>query len=225
MKKLWTLVSTLAFLNLLAVLGFAGWVYTSGRIDKARIQEVQSLFGETVAERDQRLAVEEKAAAEALASMEKPLPELALTADERNRVRVEMTQVDRQRRERTEREIQDLKGSLMNQQRLIDEDRKALRAEQEAFDAMRARLEIIEGADQFAKSLSVLSGLKPKDAMSALQVLLNEGKDEQVVSYLSKMDERVRTKIFAEFVKEDEQLAANLLESLRTRGLAAAPPG
>lgn len=225
MKKLWTLVSVLAFLNLLAVLGFAGWVYTTGRIDQSRIQEVQSLFGETVTERDQRIADEEKAAAEALANAEKPLPELALTADERNRVRVEMTQVDRQRRERTAREIQDLKGTLMNQQRMIDADRKALQAEQEAFDAMRARLEIIEGADQFAKSLSVLSGLKPKDAMSALQVLLNEGKDEQVVSYLSKMDERVRTKIFAEFVKADEQLAANLLESLRTRGLAAAPPG
>lgn len=225
MKKLWTLVSVLAFLNLLAVLGFAGWVYTTGRIDQSRIQEVQSLFGETVTERDQRIADEEKAAAEAMANAEKPLPELALTADERNRVRVEMTQVDRQRRERTAREIQDLKGTLMNQQRMIDADRKALQAEQEAFDAMRARLEIIEGADQFAKSLSVLSGLKPKDAMSALQVLLNEGKDEQVVSYLSNMDERVRTKIFAEFVKADEQLAANLLESLRTRGLAAAPPG
>jgi len=225
MKKLWTLVSILAFLNLLAVLGFAGWVYTTGRIDQSRIQEVQSLFGETVTERDQRIADEEKAAAEAMANAEKPLPELALTADERNRVRVEMTQVDRQRRERTAREIQDLKGTLMNQQRMIDADRKALQAEQEAFDAMRARLEIIEGADQFAKSLSVLSGLKPKDAVSALQVLLNEGKDEQVVSYLSKMDERVRIKIFAEFVKADEQLAANLLESLRTRGLAAAPPG
>jgi len=225
MKKLWTLVSVIAILNLLAVLGFAGWVYTSGRVDQARIQEVQSLFGETVAERDQRIAEEEKAAAEAIANAEKPLPEIALTADERNRVRVEMTQVDRQRRERTEREIDDLKASLMRQQRMIDADRAALLGEQQAFDEMRERLEITEGADQFAKSLAVLSGLKSKDAMTAMQALLAQGKDEQVVSYLSKMDERVRTKIFAEFVKVDEQLAANLLESLRTRGLAAAPPG
>lgn len=225
MKKLWTLISVLAFLNLLAVLGFAGWIYASGRVDRARILEVQSLFGETVTERDQRIADEAKAAADALANAEKPLPELALTADERNRVRVEMTQVDRQRRERTEREIDDLKASLMRQQRMLDADRAALREEEQAFAEMRERLEIIEGADQFAKSLSVLSGLKAKDAMNALQALLDQGKDEQVVSYLSKMDERVRTKIFAEFVKVDEQLAANLLESLRTRGLAAAPPG
>lgn len=225
MKKLWILISTIAFLNLLAVVGFAAWLYSSGRVDGARIQEVQSLFGETVDERDKRVDEEEKAAADALSNAEKPLPEIALTADERNRVRVEMTQIDRQRRERTEREIDDLKASLMRQQRMIDADREALREEQRAFDEMRERLEIIEGADQFAKSLSVLSGLKPKDAMNALQALLDQGKDEQVVSYLSKMDERVRTKVFAEFVKVDEQLAANLLESLRTRGLAAAPPG
>lgn len=225
MKKLWTLISTIAFLNLLAVVGFAAWLYSSGRVDSARIQEVQSLFGETVEERDQRVEEEEKAAADALNNAEKALPEIALTADERNRVRVEMTQIDRQRRERTEREIDDLKASLMRQQRMIDADREALREEQRAFDEMRERLEIIEGADQFAKSLSVLSGLKPKDAMNALQALLDQGKDEQVVSYLSKMDERVRTKVFAEFVKVDKQLAANLLESLRTRGLAAAPAG
>ncbi len=225
MKTLWKLISVIAFLNLLAILGFAGWIYASGRVDTGRIMEVQSLFGETVEQRDARIAEEEKAVAEELANREKPLPEIAMTADERNQARVEMTQVDRQRRERTEREINDLKRSLSRQQQMIEEERAALEAEKKAFDEMRARLKSIEGADQFAKSLSVLQGLKPKDAMAALQALLDEGEHEQVVSYLSEMDDRVRTKIFTEFIKADDRLAANLLESLRTRGLVAAPTG
>jgi hypothetical protein len=225
MKSLWKLVSIIAFLNLLAILGFAGWVYSSGRIDKGRVMEVQSLFGETIAQRDSRIADEEKAEAEALANVEKPLPSVALTTDERNHLRMEMTQVDRQRLARTERDIRDLKNSLIQQQRIIDDDREALDTERQEFQDMRARLEVIEGADQFAKSLSVLQGLKPKDSMKALQALLDKGMQEQVVSYLSNMDERIRTKVFAEFVKVDEQLAANLLESLRQRGLAAVPTG
>ena len=79
-----------------------------------------------------------------------------MTADERNRVRMDMVQVDRQRLERTEREIRDLKGSLDRQQRMIDADRAALEAEKQAFAEMRERLEVIEGADQLAKALSVL---------------------------------------------------------------------
>ncbi len=225
MKTLLRSVIFVAILNLLAIVGFAGWMYSSGRLDQGRIMEVQSLFSETVADQEARIAAEEKEAADALANIDKPLPEVALTTDERNQMRVEMTQVDRQRQARTEREIENLKTSLMRQQSMLDDERAELEAEKDAFDAMRARLEVIEGADQFAKSLSVLEGLKPKDARSALQVMLDDGKQEQVVSYLSKMDDRIRTKLFAEFVKADAQLAAQLLESLRTRGLSAAPNG
>ncbi|MBL4591895.1 MAG: hypothetical protein JKY96_08050 [Phycisphaerales bacterium] len=225
MNKLFKVISVIAILNLLGILGFAGWMFSSGRVDPGRMMEVQSLFGETIMQRDMRVAAEEKEAAELLANTEKPLPPTALTTDERNHIRVEMTQVDRQRKARTEREIENLKASLVRQQRMIDEDRVKLQAEQDAFDAMRARLEVIEGADQFAKALSVLEGLKPKDAKASLQVLLDDGKHEQVVSYLSKMDDRIRIKIFTEFIKSDNQLAAQLLESLRTRGLGAAPNG
>jgi len=47
----------------------------------------------------------------------------------------------------------------------------------------------------------------------------------QVLAYLDAMDERPRTKIIAEFMKSNPRLAAELLESLRSRGQIAHEPG
>ena len=58
------------------------------------------------------------------------------------------------------------------------------------------------------------SGRRAKASLSAL---LDLGEKDQVVSYLSAMDERIRTKIITEFNREDPAVAADLLESIRTR--------
>jgi hypothetical protein len=90
----------------------------------------------------------------------------------------------------------------------------------------------LEGGEQFEKALSSLVKMDPADAMSILSTMLGlndtlmdprEKKYDEVISYLSAMDERPRTAILTEFLNAGEnQLAADLLESVRLRGLEAA---
>jgi len=224
MKKLTKAIFIVALLNLLAVIAGAGWLFSSGRVDKARIQNMARLFNEPVEVEQGKIKAEEARVAKELAEQEKPLPALALNTQERNQVRVEMTQIDRQRLDRMKREVKDLQASLRRERKLVEEDRLGLEAEKEAFKVMRERLAGIEGGNQFQKSLASISGMKAKDAKAILSTLLVDDKAEEVITYLSSMEDRTRTSIITEFVKSGEEaLAANLLESIRLRGLGPTP--
>jgi hypothetical protein len=224
MKSLTRAILFVAILNLLAVLVGAGWLFSSGRLNKARVLSVTELFDQPVSVEEAELKAEQAKIDKELAEQEKPLPELALNTQERNLVRVEMTQVDRQRLERMKREVKNLQETLRKERKLVIADRLAFEEEKIGFAQMRKRLSDLEGGKQFKKSLSTLSGLKSKDAKSLLSTLLTQQKDEEVISYLSAMEDRTRTAIITEFIKAGEdQLAANLLESLRMRGLETTP--
>lgn len=219
MKKLTKALMVVAVLNLLAVLAGVGWVFASGRVDKQRVLEVVDMFEETTDGRDARLKQEEADAAAAQASKEADLPELAMNANELNDVRLQLTQIDRARLERMQREINDLQNTLKRERALLASERVDFEDQRDAFEAMRQRLKDIEGSDQFSKALNVLKESKSKDSKEMLNVLIEEGKREQVVSYLSALATGVRTEIIAEFVKADQaELAAGLLESIRLRG-------
>lgn len=220
MKKLIKAIIIVAIFNILAVLAGTGWLFASGRVDKARVMNMTMLFNDPVAVEEAKIKAEETRIAKELAEQEKPLPELALNAEERNKVRVEMTQIDRQRLDRMNREIKNLQETLRRESRLVEQDRLALAVEKDEFNQMRDRLAGLEGGIQFQKSLASIAGMKSKDAKTVLSTLLDDEKSEEVITYLSSMDDRVRTAILTEFVKAgEEQLAANLLESIRLRGL------
>jgi len=223
MKNLTKAIIIVALFNILALLAGAGWLYSSGRIDKARVLRVTQLLEKPIAVELAELKSEQAKAAKELADQEKPLPKIPLNTDERNLVRVEMTQVDRQRLDRMKREVQNLQLTLSKQRKLVDQDRTALEKERADFEQMRKRLAGLEGGAQFQKSLGTLEGMKPKDAKKVLSTMLDDSKSEEVISYLSAMDDRVRTSIMSEFIKSgDEKLAADLLELLRVRGLKSA---
>ena len=229
MKSLKRAILVILVLNLLAMLAGMGWIFATGRVSKDRVLDLTELFDEPVTVEQMRLDSEKKAFEAAEAAKPKPLPELALNSDERNLVRVEMTQVDIARLERMKREVEDLQGILRKERLGIAQERLDLDAERAEFEAMRERLAELEGGKQFKKALGTLTGMAPKDAKTLLSTLLGGGntlldprerKYEEVVSYLSAMDERARTSIMTEFVKAgEEQLAADLLESVRLRGL------
>lgn len=225
MKSLKRAVLAVLVLNLLLVLAGAGWLLTSGRVNKDRVLSLTQLFDEPVDIEQARIKAQQAAADKALAEQEKPLPELALSTEERNQVRVEMTQVDRQRLDRMRREVADLQATLRKERRLIEDDRTALEKEREGFEQMRQRLANLEGGKQFKKSLATIVGMDAKDAKAVLTAMLGANaalsdKYEEVISYLSAMDDRARTQILTEFVKAgEERLAADLLESVRLRGL------
>jgi len=220
MKKLIKAIIIVAILNFIAVVAGMSWLFASGRVDKSRIMNMTMLFNESIVVEEAKIKAQEARIAKELAEQEKPLPALALNADERNKVRVEMTQIDRQRLDRMRREVKDLQATLRRERRLVEQDRLALKSEREEFNQMRDRLTGLEGGRQFQKSLATITGMKSKDAKAILSTLLGENMDEEVIAYLSSMDDRVRTAILTEFVKAgEEKLAANLLESIRLRGL------
>lgn len=232
MKSLKRAILTILVLNLIGVLVGIGWLFSSGRVNKQRVTELTEIFGEPVVIEQARLQAEEKAAAEAEAAKPKPLPELALNSDERNLVRVEMTQVDMARLERMKREVEDLQAILRQERAALADDQNELEEEKLAFAAMRQRLMELEGGKQFKKALATLTTMDAADAKTVLATMLGQNQDgatpqvskyEEVVSYLSAMDERARTAILTEFLDDGEnQLAADLLESVRLRGLETA---
>jgi tetrahydromethanopterin S-methyltransferase subunit G len=219
MKKLIKALLVVAVLNLIAVLLGVGWVFASGRVDTQRVTQVVDMFSETTQARDQRIKAEEAEAAAELVNKEKDLPKLAMNSNELNDVRLQLTQIDRARLERMQREINDLQNTLKRERALLASERTDFQEERSEFKAMRERLKEIEGSDQFSKSLKVLKNMKPSDAKEMLSVLIDEGKWEQVVSYLSALGGGITTDVLTEFIKAGEaELAAGLLESIRMRG-------
>src|SRR6056297_527185 len=104
MKSMKRAIILIIVLNVLAMLGGAAWLLGSGRVNKDRVLALTELFDEPVQIEQARLEAEQKSIEAELAAQEKPLPEMALNSEERNRVRVERTQIDRQRLDRMKRE-------------------------------------------------------------------------------------------------------------------------
>lgn len=227
MKKVWTAILILLFANTFAAAGFLSWLVVSGRIDIQRLTYIREMLGETVEQEKARLAAEEAQLQESLAAADDGIPDgPSRTASELVAMRLEATAVDRQRIERLRREVEDLQRKLRRDQSMLDSQASDFKEQREAFRAMRARLAEIEGQEQFRKSVELVNSLKSSDSKALLDVLLNEGRQEQVVSYLDALEDRTRSRIIAEFIKDGQQdMAANLLESLRLRGLEPVADG
>lgn len=252
MKMIWNALSVVAVANLLALLGFVGWLKADDRLDADRARAVRAVFGKTLTEEAAEVAkakadqeASEKAAAEAKRRDQPPL-----TAEQRVALRLEATEIDRQRMERLQREVEDLRRVLATERSMLDRDRAAFAAEKGAFEAASAATRRALEDGQFQKTLTVLSTMKPKDAVGLLtQMLKGESLpladqapalasggvasteaepaagEEQVVSYLDAMDEKPRGRIMTELAKSDPALATRLLSRIRDRAQFAPVPG
>jgi hypothetical protein len=251
MKGLWTALCVLAIANLLAIGGLGAWLVQSDRMDMARARKLRELISTTLtAEQSEarRIAAEAEAAkkAEEAAKLASRAP---LTAAEQLEARLEATELDRQRAERLKREVQDLRLSLSTEREQLDTEWKKLRdAQKDHADRVAQNLATV-GNEQFQKTLTVLSKLEPKDSMSILRQIL-DGKGvqplttsppssapsspsqaatdqterpgkAQALAYLDAMDDKIRTAVLNELVKQDPALAAELLEALRVLGTFA----
>lgn len=238
MKSIWTLVSILAVAHLLALGGFAGWLVGTGRLDGDRLERIREILAE-----DPGAGDEAEGDAENEADDDASLQTVALSTDDRIDLLMEGSQINRQRKERLRREMQDLQRSHQREQDRLDQERQAFEAERASFRAELERLQEIDGGAQFRKSVKVLESLRAGEAMQTLlavidgAVIVDEGAAvapegasvredgmRRAVSYLNAMQERARSKVMGEFVKQQPDLAAELLERLRTRGLTARVP-
>lgn len=228
MRTLLVSVAVVAVANLVGLLGFAGWLVGSGRLDAQRLQHVRSMFAETI--QDQRSRESDEAAAEvslALAAEQaRKDARPPMTATEQLAARVEATEIDRQRAERLRREVADLQRGLEQREAELERQRRVLARERDEFERMRQDIVSQTTSEQFKKALATMEGLKPADAKKAFKEIIDgdpSGGVGQVVSYLNAMDDRIRTKIVTEFIKEDSKLAAELLERMRMRGSVVSP--
>lgn len=220
MKALWNIVSVLAVANLLAFALVGAWLVGTDRLDKQRVERVRTLLGRTIsaenAESESMKSESERMKAEGIAAERMaipPIPAAAIIATARLAQDAEL-QVDLRR----QRELEDLRASLLRLQAGLEARETELMAQMMHFEETKRLYASIEGADQFKTALSTLEGQRAKDAKLVLQALLSIGQHEQVVAYLANMDEGKRSKVVAEFVKDSPSVAADLLERLRTRG-------
>lgn len=222
-KSIWTIITTVALANLLAIIGVVVWLKASDRLNGDRVEEIRTLFSETVAERQARLEAEaEKAAAEEAARVEEEKKRMPpISAQDTLALQSQHDAIMQQNLERTRRTLEDMRRTLEDERAQLDGRVAAFEAEVKAFNDMRQRIMELEGDEQFKKALTLYESLSPKDAASTLRQLYDFGQREQVVAYLNAMESRKASKIVAEF---DPPVAADLLERLRTRGLVAAKP-
>ncbi|TVS07823.1 MAG: hypothetical protein EA423_03115 [Phycisphaerales bacterium] len=241
LRTFWNIVSIMAVANLLALFGFFSWLVITDRITPERLGQVRAL----IADGEIPAAETIKTAADSDEDEEPSEPALAVSSADRLVLRLEQSEIDRQRRERLRRETNDLQRAHQAERRILDEEWAKVRRDREEFEAEMARVRSIDGSAQFRKAVKTLEGLPPRQARDALMAMI-AGQDlpgtpaaddglagafdatdpardgmARAVSYLNAMGERQRIGVMEEIVKQDPALAAVLLESLRVRGVEA----
>jgi hypothetical protein len=224
MKSIWMIITTLALANLLALGGFVGWLAATGRMSRERVEAVRTIFSTTVADEAAAEAEADKSAADEKAKEAKAekLAEPPISAEDRIKRQQEDAEVKRQSRQRLDSDLKSLRTFLVRENDRLQKWEAELRAQEAAFAAEQKKVRETTGSEQFKKAMATLAGVRPKEVQSILSELLAQNKQDEVISYLDAMEERARSKVLAEFNKADPKVAADLLERLRTRGIASA---
>ena len=226
MKTIWTFISMLAVAQMLAVGAGVGWLVASGRLSGERVVELRDRLKETVTAEQQRLDAE---AAELEAQQSEAVEQARfegepLTADERIAQDRVATLEARQRVMAYKEQETRIREALNSDFERLAAEREALAQRIAAFESRTRAYEQLQRDEHFQNAFEALQGQQPKQAKNVLMALFDQGKTDEVVLYLSAMEARQRAKVLAEFEKDDASLAADLLERLRTRAVAAAPP-
>jgi len=217
MKSLWSVVSFLAVVHLLALLGFLGWMYGSDRLSLERVRTVRELFAMTITDEkiqkeDQERMTEETQERDSSMFQMSSTRQIELLTD------VQRQELLATQRMKDESEMHARQFSLLNQK---------IASEREEFEEERRRWEEATGADrerktneQFTQTVIQYESLPAKQGKQVLIELINSGNREQAVAYLDAMKPRATSKILKEFKSPEEIiLAAELLEDLRIFGL------
>lgn len=228
MRAIWNAVSVFCVANMLALGGVVGWLAATDRLDPERIREVRASLTETRAERESKaqaeaakLAAEDQAKAKAVKDARPPM-----SAAEKLQARLEAGEVDTQRLMNMRTQVSAMQQSLREAQERIDQDRAALARDRAAFEAMIQETRSLGEDAQFRKALSALEGMDPKAASAMIRQIITGGEGSAgsalAIGYLNAMQDRKRNEILGAIAREEATLAADLLERLRTYGLAPA---
>ncbi|MFW6336495.1 MAG: hypothetical protein ACOC3G_05145 [Phycisphaeraceae bacterium] len=229
MRTIFTVVSLIVILHVLAAVGFIAWLECSGRLNQERIDAVIELFEPTIAEAEKREAEagEAERAADAVAGEAMRMEAVAdgpKTLQERLAEQREAEELAEQRHQRLLREKQVLRDQLGRIRNRITEMREELAREREAFEQMVERQKEMRGDEDFQQAVQLLESIKPDQAKQMMQQLLAQGETELVVEYLAAMQVRIAAKVLGSFETPAEiAQATELVERLRVRGIEPMP--
>lgn len=225
MKSFAAAITILLALHFLAGVGFAGWLYGTGRLDRDRWERVVELFSPTIAEEARlaeeaaKLEAEARAVAERAARLE-AVADGPQTLTDRLAFEERADEFAIHRIERLQRETDDLRGQVERAKEMLAEQKAQLDAEREAFDSFVSETTEKMKAEDFQHAVQVYEQLKPRQSKQMLEQLLAEGKSDEVVDYLAAMQLRKAAAVLKEFKTPAEiATAATLIESLAARGV------
>jgi len=224
MKTLITAIIVLAIANLVAIGGFGMWLGATDRLSKDRFNRVREMLSMTVAEENQvsssekaKVELETKAAAEATKMAQPPKSAVEAINDTRQGV-----EIQQQGALRLRDELRQLQAQLDRRQIELDAAKAQFDVREKNFQQRLAEVGKAAATEQFKQALAALEAQEPADAQKVLDALIRGSSREQAVSYLASMNPKNRAAVITEFITADQRLAADLLESLRTRGLSSA---
>ena len=222
MKTLLKLVLVLAVANLLAVAGFVGWLFASGRVDGERVTRVRDIFRPTIAEEEAARAEAANTAAEAdrLAADDLRVRGLPLASGEeiaaedrfRDRATLALKSLEEQHRR--------MQDDLRSREEAVTEREEALTARQEEWEASIADSKDRQTNAQFRKAVRLLEAAPPKQGREWILELIKSGRADLAVTYLDAMNPAKSANLLKAFKSEgDAMVATDLLERLRKLGL------
>ncbi len=227
MKTIWSIVSFLAVVHMLALATFAVWLWHSDRLDGARVQQVRELFSMTIPEAQVAAKRAETQVKAELAERK----ELAFRADPpfSSAAAIELGSQVTRHTDQEIRRLEDAKqrrlAQLAESQRLFEEQEAASKARVERWEETAAAEVSRKTDEQVAKTVKLLESLPPKQAKQKIVELASTGKTDQAVAYLNAMKPRLAAKVLGAFkTAAENKLATDLLEQLRTFGLPADGP-
>ncbi|MBA4038760.1 MAG: hypothetical protein C0468_00240 [Planctomyces sp.] len=227
-RSVWTGITIVAVANFLATVGFVVLLFSSGRLDSARVEKIRGLLSETIDEETSRLQAEERdaqalAARRAQDARRSGTPE---STEETLDAAQERASLRSAQLERLRAEVRTLRDELESQLGTLERDRAALDQERTRQSEVREQEKRERESEQFRRSVATLESQKAPAAYSVLRAMIEDGKRDTAVRYLVAMEDRARSRIVGEFIKADqgrpasEQFAAGLLESIRLHGLS-----
>jgi flagellar motility protein MotE (MotC chaperone) len=228
MKKLGSFFVMLCVINLLALLGLAGYLFGTGRLDGPKAKAIADMLrhkGTPDNFREQLYDILEPATASAPASQMAAAGSQPAEGDTvysaADRIDTERRAVE-QERIHLESEAQDLRHRqelLVQMQTDVQTKLAQIDADKKAFDDRVALTETKAKDENFEKALALYNELKPKQIKDIFIGMT----PDLVAKFLQAMEPEQAGKIIAEFKSpEESKFISTVLEQIRTLGTSAA---
>ncbi len=222
MRTAWNIVSFLAVVNLLALLGFVGWLWQSDRLSTERIEELRTVLATTNAQ-----DIEQARDAAAVAQqVQAEQHEQARRSDPPMPAPQQIAAVNlvREQQQRAIARLEDERDLLLAQldgvHREYEDSQQTFQQQQQQWYASIEDDRQRKQDEQFQQALKLYESIPPKQAQAMMTALVADGAMQQAVAYLDAMNARAASKIIREFKTAAEtELAKQLLEELRTFGV------